>query len=122
MRSQPITLQKKSYLNLIAMDLRVFARVREITEDMLLQDLEPEEIVFVWRKKYIKPFDIENYWELEKGKKTVIVYSDGAVDVIREDIDKFAKRLETERSKCVEEKEYEIETDVEEEEEQEDEF
>lgn len=95
------------------MDLKVIARVRDISEDELLQDIEPKELSFVWRKKYISPSNVDDYWELEKGKKTVVNYVDGRLDIIRENIDSFAKRLEAERAKCVEEENYPIESDVE---------
>jgi len=96
------------------MDLKVIARVRAIDEDMLLQGIEPKDVTtFVWAKKYIKPYDVSYYWELEKGKKTVIVYDDGELDIIRENIDKFAVRLENQRAKSVEEQEEEVEFETE---------
>jgi hypothetical protein len=87
------------------MDLRVIARVRAIDEDSLLkemsgiEDYDPATVDYDWRIKYIKSVYIDTYWELEKGK-TVINYKDGNIEIIREDIDEFAKRLAAERKKA----------------------
>jgi hypothetical protein len=112
------------------MDLRVIARVRDIDEDSLLKEIseltpEPDEVSYVWSKKYIKPFDVNNYWELDKGKKTVgkkiegkktvLVYRDGTIDIILENIDNFAIRLDKARKRSKEEgeDEYPIEEGIE---------
>jgi hypothetical protein len=96
------------------MFIRIIARVLETNEDLLLQDIEPADISFVWSVKYARVLEISNFYSLEKGKKTVVVYEDGTIDVIREDVDKFAVRLEEVRIKLDDDREKEIEIEGEE--------
>lgn len=72
--------------------VRVIARVREITEDNILQNQDPQDEVYVWKIKYIRSEDIEDFEEIEK-KKTVIYFFNGRLPVIiREHPDSFFER------------------------------
>lgn len=72
--------------------IRVIARVREVTEDNLLLNQEPQDEVYAWKVRYIRSEDIEDFEELEK-KKTVIYFINGKPPVIiREHPDAFFER------------------------------
>jgi hypothetical protein len=94
------------------MYLKVIARVREIDKDALLLEEEPEVITFLWKRKYIPIFQISDFWELEV-KETIIRYEDDRIDIINENVDRFAKRLEAKKEEAREKGEYPIESDVE---------
>lgn len=89
--------------------IKIKARVRELTEDNILEGVEPEKLVFIWATKYIPLYDIQDFYQLE-GTKTVIVRKSGTNEIIREKIDEFASRFEETRKQFIEES---IEDDLE---------
>lgn len=71
--------------------IRVIGRIKETTEDNILQSIEPKEEVYVWKVKYIRSEDVDDFEELEK-KKTVIYFYSKPPLVIKEHPDSFFER------------------------------
>ena len=73
------------------MFIRVIARVLELNEDFILQNIEPTP-TFIWATKYIKSDGID-YFEALGDKKTVLFMYEGSPIIIKENIDLFYERL-----------------------------
>lgn len=74
------------------MFIRVIARVQDVNEDLILQNIEPP-ADFVWAVKYIRYDTIECFQSLDKNKTILFIY-EGTPIIIKENTDKFFSRLE----------------------------
>lgn len=72
--------------------IRVVARGLETTEDLILQGLDPTD-VYIWKVKYIRIDDIEEFEELDKKKTVIYFYSpDRPPMIVKEHPDEFYSR------------------------------
>ena len=81
------------------MFIRLIARVQEINEDLILQNIEPPHMEFVWAVKYIRYDTVEYFQALDKSKTILFPY-EGPPIIIKENIDKFYERWIEEMKKA----------------------
>lgn len=94
--------------------IRVIARVREMTEDHVLQNQEPPDEVYTWKVKYVRSEDIEDFEEIEKKKTVIFFYSHRAPMIIRETPDDFFVRWKEAYKEDNKKEEEELEIEIEE--------